>query len=193
MFYALFSLCVLQRITELYVSKKNQHSLSLRGFTPREFSISLGLMVAIHVFWFAAMVVESLLWPKQLPNFIITIAAVIFIAAQGLRIWTIRSLGQHWNISVYAPQKAIEGVGALGDFVSSGPYKYIRHPNYLAVILEFASLPLIGGALITAIACSIMNLIVLRRRILLEEEHLFSRSGYREMMGSKSRFLPGLI
>jgi isoprenylcysteine carboxyl methyltransferase (ICMT) family protein YpbQ len=61
------------------------------------------------------------------------------------------------------------------------------------VIIELATLPLVGGALYTAIFYTICNAVFLRRRIALEEQHLFSISGYREEMEQKPRFIPGLV
>jgi methyltransferase len=77
-------------------------------------------------------------------------------------------------------------------FVAAGPYQFIRHPNYLAVVIEFATLPLIGGALLTAIIFSILNFVVLYQRIRAEEQQLFAREGYAAVMGKRSRLLPGV-
>nr|NIS07198.1 hypothetical protein [Candidatus Dadabacteria bacterium]NIV40871.1 hypothetical protein [Candidatus Dadabacteria bacterium]NIX14337.1 hypothetical protein [Candidatus Dadabacteria bacterium] len=58
------------------------------------------------------------------------------------------------------------------DLITSGPYKYFKHPNYIAVIIEFAVIPLLFSCYYTAILFSLLNLIVLRRRIRLEEDAL---------------------
>jgi len=81
-----------------------------------------------------------------------------------LRYWAIASLGDRWNVRVIVvPGEAL---------VVSGPYRYVRHPNYLAVAVEIATLPLIHGAYLTAIAFSAMNAALLRVRIRTEEAAL---------------------
>jgi len=192
MFKIIFTFCVLQRLAELYLSKSNQRKLLQSGFDLREPTIELGWMIALHVTWFLAMLWESTYFAASLPKVIIGFALITFLGAQLLRLWTIKTLGQHWNISVLAPKSDAAQLKEEA-FVDKGPYRYIRHPNYLAVILEFISLPLIGGALWTALIFSILNGIVLRRRIIIEEKFLISRIGYLEKMGKKARLIPGLI
>jgi methyltransferase len=74
--------------------------------------------------------------------------------------------------------------------VANGPYRYLRHPNYLAVILELASLPLIGGAYLTAAAATAANALALSRRIPLEERELMADRRYRRRMASRPRLVP---
>ena len=74
--------------------------------------------------------------------------------------------------------------------VSSGVYSYIRHPNYLAVVIELACIPLIHTAWLSALFLSSTNAIVLFFRIREEEKLLFSLPGYREAMGGKPRLIP---
>jgi methyltransferase len=109
------------------------------------------------------------------------VAAVLVLGANALRIWSIRTLGAHWNVRVV--DSAAFGV------VSTGPYRFIRHPNYLAVFVELAFLPLVQGAWITAALGTALHVAVLRRRIVLEESVLFGDSAYVASMGHKPRFL----
>jgi methyltransferase len=74
--------------------------------------------------------------------------------------------------------------------VSSGPYRWVRHPNYVAVVIEIFSLPMIHTAWITAIAGTLGDLEILRRRINVEDSVLMSNPDYRLSMGGKPRFLP---
>jgi methyltransferase len=74
--------------------------------------------------------------------------------------------------------------------VSSGPFRYVRHPNYVAVFVELAALPLVHGAWLTALGGSLLHVVILRRRIALEEQVLLADPGYRAVMGPKPRFLP---
>ena len=75
--------------------------------------------------------------------------------------------------------------------VSSGPFKRLRHPNYLAVIIEFAALPLVHSAWVTAVVFSLANAAVLARRIRVEEVGLRRTPGYEELLGGRPRIFPG--
>jgi methyltransferase len=74
--------------------------------------------------------------------------------------------------------------------VQAGIFRWIRHPNYLGVVLEIAALPLIGGAYVTAIAASIANAILLRARIRAEEHALRVDNDYDARLGGRPRWLP---
>ncbi len=145
-------------------------------------------MIALHTSWYVGMLIEAIWWSALLPAPIYYAAAGFFLAAQILRFWTLRTLGAFWNISVVTTDQSIPA------FVSHGPYRFIRHPNYFVVVIEIATLPLVGGAVWTSCIFTILNGLVLARRIPLEESHLFRISGYRDVMGEKGRFIPrGLL
>ena len=74
---------------------------------------------------------------------------------------------------------------------TTGPYRYVRHPNYCAVVLEIACIPLIGGLVITAILFSLANAILLAFRIPLEERAL--GGSYQRAFAEHPRFLPSLV
>ena len=76
--------------------------------------------------------------------------------------------------------------------VDRGPYRFIRHPNYVALGLEFLGLPLIGGAYLSAAGLGLANALLLRRRIADEEALLMAIPAYRLRMAHKPRFLPRL-
>jgi methyltransferase len=76
--------------------------------------------------------------------------------------------------------------------VARGPYRYVRHPNYLAVVIEFAALPLAGGARFSALALSALNALVLADRVRAEERLLEARPGYARLFAGKARFIPGV-
>jgi len=76
------------------------------------------------------------------------------------------------------------------EVVSSGPYRWVRHPNYVAVVMEIFSLPMIHTAWITAVVGTLADLEILRRRIKVEDSFLMSNPAYRISMGEKPRFLP---
>jgi len=74
--------------------------------------------------------------------------------------------------------------------VTSGPYRFVRHPNYVAVFLELAALPLVHGAWLTALGGTLLHVAILRRRIGLEESVLMADEAYRRAFDHKPRFIP---
>ena len=184
LFWILVGYCALERLLEIVVSKRNQAVMRSEGFTESETESGMSAMVAMHVAWFLALFVETALFASDISVVIRVSAAAMFIAAQGLRWWTLTTLGAFWNVSVLTNSKGGKG------FVESGPYRFIRHPNYLVVILELVTLPIAGGAPVTALVFTGLNALLLSRRIGLEEHSLFAVPGYREAMGHKPRFFP---
>jgi len=108
---------------------------------------------------------------------------VVFLAANAVRWWVIRSLGEHWNVQVVDSTR-------LG-VVTSGPFRYGPASNYAAVFAEMLALPLIHTAWITAVAGAIAHIGVLAQRLSTEERVLFANPDYRAAMTGKSRFLAG--
>lgn len=160
--HALVPLVIAQRLIELRISKRNAVWLRSRG------AVEYGgdhypTIVAVHVTWFAAMIVECVMLERTIPDYWMPML-VLFVLAQALRYWAIRTLGRRWNTRIYVLPKAKR--------ITSGPYRYVDHPNYIAVMIELATLPLMLGATITAVAISVVNAIVLRKRILIEEKAL---------------------
>jgi methyltransferase len=112
-------------------------------------------------------------------------ALALFALATALRWWVIRTLGIHWNTEVV--DSARLGV------VSDGPFRWIRHPNYLGVFIEVIALPLIHTAWFTAIFAALGNILVLRNRLSIEERLLDAVPAYRAAMSGKPRFLPKIF
>jgi methyltransferase len=100
-----------------------------------------------------------------------------------LRYWAISTLGDRWTTRIFVVPGEPPVVG--------GPYRYLRHPNYLAVIAEVAALPLVHTAWLTAGLGSLANALVLRARIRAEEAALSQASDYLEKLGGRPRFVPG--
>jgi methyltransferase len=184
LFWTLFAYCVVERLGELVVSRRNQHRMKASGFSEKETPAGVRCMVGMHSLWYVAMLVEVSSFPSAIPASTTWFAASAFLLAQVLRFWTLRTLGEFWNISVVTTDQDAP------RFVSHGPYRFIRHPNYVVVIIELATLPLVGGAVWTSLTFSVLNALVLARRIPLEESHLFRVSGYRDVMEAKGRFIP---
>jgi methyltransferase len=113
-------------------------------------------MVGLHVLWLLSTLVESLLRGPGLPAWW-PIPLALFLLVQPLRYWAILSLGEHWNTRILV----VPGV----KLVRRGPYRYLRHPNYVVVAVEIATFPLIFGAWATSLIFSLLNAVLLFVRI----------------------------
>jgi methyltransferase len=181
--FVLVGTLAVTRLVELGISSRHRRALVARGATPIH-DPGFVAMVSLHAGILAGSVVEVLALQRSVPVWFGVAAAGMVLAANALRLWCIRTLGEHWNARVV--DSTAFGV------VTTGPYRFVRHPNYVAVFLELAFLPLVQGAWITAALGTALHLAVLRRRIVLEESVLLGEPGYVASMGHKPRFLPRL-
>lgn len=178
------ALCALQRLHELRVSKRNRREMRAKGFAEVEPPRELRAMIAVHVAWFAGLLLEPMF--VEAPPWPVAAAGLgLFLVGQALRAWVRRTLSYRWNISIVVP-----GAESATQLVFDGPYRFVRHPNYLAVILEFIGLPLMGGAYVTLVIGSLMNGAVLARRIATEEAHLMTLPEYAEFARRTGRLVP---
>lgn len=157
----LLSFVTLQRLSELWLSRRNEARLKLRG------AVEAGanhypLMVALHVAWLAAL--WLLAWNLK-PNILLV---AVFLALQPLRYWVIATLGDRWTTRVFV----IPGA----SMVRAGPYRFFSHPNYLIVVLEIALLPLAFGLVWVAVVFSVLNAALLAWRIRIEQRALVEAS-----------------
>jgi methyltransferase len=161
-FWIFFALLVSQRFLELLLAKRNEQIVKSKGAL--EFDRDgYKYIVATHVAFLISLVLERFSLQRELNKFWV-VFLLIFLIAQILRYWAISSLGVYWNTKVLV----VPG----SELVSTGPYKYFKHPNYIAVIAEIAVIPLIFSCYLTSILFSIVNLILIRRRIKIEENAL---------------------
>jgi methyltransferase len=159
----LVGLIIFQRLLELRLAKRNlEWALEQGGkeHSPEHYPI----MVAIHAGWFVSTLIEgwargaqvSSLWPLWL---------TLLLIAQVARYWIISSLGKYWNTRIVIVPNA--------QLVRSGPYKFLKHPNYVIVALEIFVVPMIFGAWVTAVVFSALNAwLLLSIRIPAEERAL---------------------
>jgi methyltransferase len=151
-----------QRVGELVLSRRNAARVLARGAVEsgaRHFP----LLVLVHTLFIVGIVIEVIVfdarpgrwWPAWL---------VLWVAAQALRYWAVHALGDRWNVRILV----VPGEPP----VSRGPYRFLRHPNYVAVVVELVAAPMVLGAWHTAVAASLVNLVVLRTRIRAEERAL---------------------
>ena len=172
------------RLGEVKISARNQQRMVQAG-VKKVSDPAFRWMVIFHAGVLISAGLEVLFLHRPLIPALAIGAGIVFISANLIRWWVIRTMAGHWNVQVMAST-------SLG-VVTTGPYKWVRHPNYLAVLLELISIPLIHTAWITAIWGTFAHIFVLRGRISVEEAVLMSSPAYREAMGSKPRFLPGLF
>src|SRR5262249_5666735 len=183
-FLALLLAVALLRFVELGISKRHQREMLARG-AAKVGEAKFHQMVLLHALVLVGAAVEGLLLRRP---FILWLAApmfAVFLVANAVRWWVISTLGGHWNVQVMDSTR-------LG-VVTSGPFRYVRHPNYAAVFAEMLALPLMHTAWITAMAGAIVHLHVLAERLSTEERVLFANPDYRATMMGKPRFLPGLF
>lgn len=181
LFLCLVALIGVTRLIELGVSKRHRKLLfksGARDIPERGFSI----MVFVHVGILTSSLLEVLYFGRVAPLWLGVGAACGVVLANALRLWAIFSLGVHWNVRVVDST-------SMG-IITSGPYRWIRHPNYVAVFAELTLLPLVHGAWVTATLGTLLHVWVLRRRIILEEEVLLKDENYRRAMKDKPRFIP---
>ncbi len=171
----------LGRLLELRVSRRRQHRLEQAGMVKVP-EPHFKAMVGLHTGVLGGGVLEVWLLKRRFRPQLALPALVTFLATNVLRWWVIRTLADHWNVEVM--DSLPRGV------VTHGPYRFIRHPNYVAVFLELLALPLVAGAWLTAVIGSIAHVWVLKQRITTEESVLLAHSTYREAMGHKPRFIP---
>jgi len=180
-YLVLLLLLAVERLVELRVSRRNRAWALSRG------GIELGQshfpwMVLLHGSFLFACAAEVVLLERPFYGWLGVPMLLVLAAAQALRYWAILTLGRRWNVRVIA----IPGA----PLVDTGPYRTIRHPNYLAVVLELVSVPLIHSAWLTALVYSGLNALLLMVRIRCEEGALSLHSQYEERMGDRGRFFP---
>ncbi|HET6203145.1 MAG TPA: isoprenylcysteine carboxylmethyltransferase family protein [Planctomycetota bacterium] len=180
---ALLGLVALQRIGELLLSRRHVASAGPSARTA-ESPAHFRWIAAVHVGLLVLPAVEVGIRGRGAPDSVFFAALAVFLAAQALRYSAIRSLGRSWNVRAVVDP-------ALG-VVAGGPYRWIRHPNYLAIVLEFLSIPAAGGAWISLLVLNALSAPLLARRIREEEAALARVPGYLEAMGSKGRLVPRL-
>jgi methyltransferase len=159
--YAVLAVMALQRLGELFLSNRNTRILKAQGAVESGAGHYV-LIVALHVCWLLAVLVflpqpTPVLWP------LIAVLAV----AQLMRLWVVMTLGPYWTTRIISVPGA--------PLVKKGPYRFLRHPNYVVVVVEIAALPLAFGEVTVAVVFSIINAGLLSWRIQEEDAALMAR------------------
>jgi methyltransferase len=170
LFFMLLAATAAERLAELTVSRRNMAWSLARGGSehgrshyPLIVAVHVGLLVGAwaEVFFLARPFLPWLGWPML----------GLAICAQALRWNVVRTLGPHWTTRVVVVPGHVR--------VHSGPYRFVRHPNYLAVVVEGFALPLVHTAWITAALFSAVNFPLLALRIACEEQALSTAASVR--------------
>jgi len=154
-----------ERVAELVVSRRTLFWSRERGgveFGARHYPV----MVALHTGLLVGCLVEPITLRRRFIGRLGWPMLAVVLAAQGLRWWCIATLGRQWNTRVVVVPGAAR--------IAKGPYRFLPHPNYVAVVAEGVALPLVHSAWVTALVFSVFNAALLRTRIRVENAALAS-------------------
>jgi methyltransferase len=172
-----------QRGIELAYSARNERRIRRRDPNAPQAGRSIFKWLAlVNAGLFTLPALERKLRRRPAPPPVAAAGWALTLSGVALRLSVLVTLRGAWTVRAVVP----------GDLrvVERGPYRFIRHPNYLALGLEFLGLPLIGGAYLSAVGLGLLNGILLRTRIAEEEVLLLAIPAYRERMAGKPRFIP---
>jgi methyltransferase len=175
----LLALFAAERVFELFISRRHARWAFAQG------AIEVGrnhyrVMVLIHTLFLVSCAAESIFVAHAIWPVIAALALLSAFLAQFLRYAAAVTLGERWNTRIIVMPGAAP--------VTRGLYRWIRHPNYVAVAIEIVALPMIRGCWITAVVFTIANALILAVRIPAEERAL--GSSYSEAFGAVGRFFP---
>ncbi len=168
LYLGLILLVVFQRSTELRLARRNERLARAAG------AIEFGgghfpWMVAIHTLFLISCVAEVWLLDRPFAPAAAGAMLLLLAGATALRYWAISTLGERWTTRILVRPGL--------PLVTGGPYRWLRHPNYLAVVIEIAALPLVHGAWLTAVVFSVVNAALLTVRIRAENAALAGHAG----------------
>lgn len=153
--HALVAAVAAQRLAELVHSNRNTRALLARGATEQGVGHYPALVV-LHASWLVALF--ALAEPDAAPRWP---WLALFVICQALRVWVLKALGPYWTTRIIVLPGAVP--------IASGPYRYVRHPNYLIVAIEIPALSLALGLPGVALAFGVANAVVLGIRIAVED------------------------
>jgi methyltransferase len=166
-FVVLLGLVAVERLAEIVVSRRNTAWSLARGGEEHGAG-HYPVMVALHSMLLVGAATEVMVAARPFVPALGWPMLGLVVAAQVLRWWCIRTLGRRWSTRVVV----VPGL----PLVDTGPYRVLRHPNYLAVVVEGIALPLVHSAWVTAALFTALNLALLRVRVRVEETALTGAS-----------------
>ncbi|NEU31654.1 isoprenylcysteine carboxyl methyltransferase [bacterium LRH843] len=179
-FYLFIILVIAQRVFEIIIANRNALWIKRQGGYEAG-KEHYKLIIATHSLFFLALIVEVTFRYNDALKWSI-LPLILFLLAQVGRAWALSSLGRFWNTRIMILPGA--------KIIAKGPYRYVRHPNYVIVVTEIAMLPLIFHAYFTAVVFTILNAFVLSIRIKAEEEALKKVTNYEQIFAQRNRFMP---
>jgi methyltransferase len=181
LYTVLVGLVALERSLESVISKRNLARALARGAVLGDSALHR-CSVALHAAFLVACPLEVwFLHRPWRPAFGLPMLGLL-VLTMALRYWAVWTLGDRWNVLV---------VCVPGDAtVTGGPYRWLRHPNYLAVLLELPALALVHGAWLTAIVFGLGNAGHVAQRIQAEENLLRRHTDYDQAMKDRPSLLP---
>ncbi|MGL5795369.1 MAG: isoprenylcysteine carboxyl methyltransferase family protein [Waterburya sp.] len=168
-FIAIVAAVIIQRLIEVRLSDRHAREILQRGGKEHGDNL-LGVVKALQVSWWIAMIAEVWYFQRPFIPVLAIIALAATIAGQVLRYLSMQALSWRWTLPIMTVPNL--------PVVESGIYRYLKHPNWLGVILEIAFLPLIHSAYLTAIAFSLGNAMLMIKRIQTEEQALKENINY---------------
>ena len=162
-FTVLVVLVGLERVAELVVSTRNARWSRERGGVEHGLG-HFPFMVVLHTALLVGALAEAWIRQPQVPSLLAWSMLALVVASQALRWWCIVTLGRRWNTRVII----VPGMAP----VTSGPYRFLRHPNYVAVVVEGIALPLVHAAWVTAVVFTVANAALLQVRLRVENDAL---------------------
>jgi methyltransferase len=182
-YFVLLGCFFLRKMADQFRSRRNVLTLAARGTVPTR-DRTLGLLWLTHVAFFVLVPLELLLLRRRFVPELGIPMLVLFVMAFLLRWWSTRLLAAHWTSHVAVPLDL--------EPVTRGPYRWIRHPNYLAMCLELIALSLVYPTYWSAAVVTLLVIVAVIARIRREEESLFLIPAYRAAMERKARLIPGI-
>jgi methyltransferase len=168
-FLGIVAAVIIQRLIEVRLSDRHATEILQRGGKEHGDNL-LGAVKILQVSWWIAMIAEVWYFDRPFIPALATVALAATIAGQVLRYLSMQALGWRWTLPIMTVPNL--------PVVETGVYRYLRHPNWLGVILEIAFLPLIHSAYLTAIAFSLVNAVLMIKRIQTEEQALSANTNY---------------
>lgn len=180
MFALFLGFIIIQRLIELFIAKSNEIWMKKLGGVETGQS-HYRYMVLIHVLFFVSYIGEVVIFHKHISPWW-PLLLVLFVFTQIGRGWVIYTLGNYWNTKII--------ILPHSNVVKKGPYRFIKHPNYLIVTLEFLIIPFMFQAYVTALIFTFLNIWILSIRIPLEEKALNEGTDYEGVFTGRKRFVP---